>query len=78
MNERKWYGWIIVEPGGEGFKDFIYVEWMENDVRRKQEMPNRGESGAAQAVEWWDRKVGQSIRLEHFGSIGYRVYTEVS
>jgi hypothetical protein len=76
---RQYHGWILVEDGGQGFKDYISVEWTdENGNRRHFSEENwRGESGAAKAVEWWDKKLGVTAKLQPALRGSYRVYTEV-
>jgi len=69
--QRTYLGWIVVEENSP-FKDVIYVEWIENGNRRRQQI----EGGAAEAVEWWDKRAGAQIALEPYGRIGYRVYTK--
>lgn len=76
MKARKiHHGWVIVEAGGEGFKDHVSVEWTEGEDRFHEDV-GRGESGCAKAVEWWDKKVGMSVKLEPTLRGAYRVYTE--
>lgn len=81
-DEKKvYYGWILVEDGGEGFKEYVSVEWNEGDERKRFRGSSgledgwRGESGCALAVEWWDRKIGKNIKLEPTLRGCYRVFT---
>lgn len=76
--KRKYHGWIVVEekPSGEPKYSDIFVEYEEGGERKKDKMPKLGNSGCAQAVEWWDRKVGSNIKLEPMLKGCFRVYTE--
>lgn len=75
--EKKYHGWVIVESGGNGFKEYVSVEWQNLDGRHRHQEDNwRGESGCAKAVEWWDKKVGSPIKLEPTLRGCYRVYTQ--
>jgi hypothetical protein len=74
--KKQYHGWILVESGGRDLKDFIYIEYTDEQGKRiRKLMENRGNSGAAEAVEFWDRKVGQSVKLEPMILGMYRVYT---
>lgn len=35
MRDKTYYGWIVVESGGEGFKEYVSVEWQEGDERKR-------------------------------------------
>lgn len=75
---RKYHGWIVVEAGGSGFNNVIWVEWRdkpEDEVRSRKQV-GYGETGSVTAVEWWDKKVGQSVKLQPMLKGSYRVYTE--
>jgi hypothetical protein len=83
---RIYHGWILVEDGGPGYKDYIRVEWSDEVGRHSFGGHGshdggtgngwRGESGAARAVEWWDKKIGSPIKLQPILKGSYRVYTE--
>jgi hypothetical protein len=74
---KTYHGWILVEDGGKDYKDFIYTEYTNKDGDRiRTVMTSRGESGCAEAVEWWDKQVGQPIKLERSFARSYRVYTK--
>jgi hypothetical protein len=77
--KKQYHGWILVESGGRDLKDFIYIEYTDEKGNRiRKEMANRGNSGAAEAVEFWDKKIGfQAVKLEPMILGMYRVYTEV-
>lgn len=80
--KRRYHGWILVEDAGPGFRDYISVEYA--DVKGRvvicgdtlQDQPWRGESGCARAIEWWDKKVSATVKLESTLKGCYRVYTE--
>ena len=79
-NKRTYHGWIVIEPAAPGFNDYISVEWMEDGVRRHFRGVTatdewRGESGVAQAIEWWDAHCGQAVNVEPTIRGCYRVYT---
>jgi hypothetical protein len=73
--QRHYEGWIVVEKN-PGFTDTIFVEFSDRKGRNRVEMSGRGNSGCAEAVEWWDNKTHLRVQLEPMGEIGYRVYTE--
>lgn len=71
------HGWILKEDGGAGFKATIYVEWVDGQGKRcHKQMERYGEMGAAEAVEFWEKKLGQPIKLQPMLAGSYRVYTE--
>lgn len=70
---RKALGWIVVEDVGEGYTPVVYVEWVENG-QRKREDQGRGERGCALAVEWWEKKLGGEVELVPTLRGLYRVY----
>jgi hypothetical protein len=79
--KRLYHGWIVVEDGGVGYKEFVSVEWQgEDGVRYRlsgdESHEWRGESGCTQAVEWWDAKLQTNVKLEPAMKGCYRVYTE--
>ena len=75
MNKRNYHGWVLVEPMGPGLNDRIYVEYGSGDDRTKTDK-GYGNSGCAAAIEWWEKKLGQPIKLEPTIKGCYRVYTE--
>lgn len=79
---RRYHGWILQEDGGPGYKDYFTVEWTNENGHRDtyqgfNESPIgwRGQSGAAQACEWWEKKLGKTIQLQPMLKGSYRVYT---
>lgn len=76
LRDRTYHGWILVESGGEGFKDYIYIEYDDGTPERYRRLLGRAESGCAVAVEWWDKKVGKPVKLQPMLKGSYRVYTE--
>ena len=85
---RTYHGWIIVEPGGTDMQDYVFAEWSETvpasggggkgAVRRYYgggDYPWRGNSGCAQACEWWENRLGKHAQLEPTMRGCFRVYT---
>lgn len=58
------YGWIVVEEAAPGMKPQVLVEWTEGTERKRVYMDSRGESGCAEAIEWWDKRLRQQVTLE--------------
>lgn len=75
VKTRTYHGWILIEPGGQGMKDYVSVEFLDGSVRIHHDI-GRGESGAAKAVEWWDDKLKAHVQIEPTLKGCYRVYTE--
>lgn len=75
---RVYHGWIIVDEAQSGDPKYatISVEYQDETERRKHYMQKLGNSGCAQAVEWWDNKIGERTMLEPSFKGSYRVYTE--
>ena len=69
-------GWIIVDQASPGLKPSVWVEWNEQDGRKQLYMKARGEAGCAEAVEWWEKRLAQTIILEASLRGCYRVYTK--
>lgn len=75
--QRVYHGWIIVENAGRDLRDYIFVEWHEgNEPGRRRQHVGYGESGCASAVEWWDKKLHDNVKLQPALRGSYRVYTE--
>lgn len=73
---KQYHGWIVVEDGGTGFKEYVSVEWNEGDVRKRHTEDNwRGSSGCTRAIEWWDKKLGMKVNVETALRGCYRVFT---
>lgn len=74
-----YHGWIVVEDLAPGLLARVYVEYVSGDnKRRRKEMNSGGNFGCTEAIEWWDKKVGQSVKLQPLMKGCYRVYTEAA
>lgn len=69
MSQPTYHGWIVVTHS-PGYNDTFHVEWVENNERRQRSM-----SSAAEAVEWWDKRVGKPVKLVQLPVGAFRVYT---
>ena len=74
-NRTQYHGWIVVAEPEPGYRPSVTVEWNEDGERKREVMGLKGNSGCAQAIEWWYRKMGKPIKLEKL-PIGYRVFTD--
>jgi hypothetical protein len=73
---RTYHGWIVVEEE-IGITASVSTEFIEADGQRKRVfMTRRGNSGCAEAVEWWDKRLGRTCFLEPTLRGCYRVYTD--
>lgn len=70
MSKETWHGWIVVKRE-EGYADQFFVEHRTESSRFTLRM-----SSPAEAVEWWDKKVGKPVKLLATPLGAYRVYTE--
>ncbi len=77
MKKPTFVGWILCEES-EGYKDLVFVEYTNRGTneRIKTPMNARGESGAAEAVEWWCNRTEKHVKVEPTFRGCYRVYTE--
>ena len=74
---RTYHGWVVIEEAGPGLLARVYVEYTSGDnKRRRKEMNSGGNHGCTEAIEWWDKKFGCSVKLEPTIRGCYRVYTE--
>lgn len=53
-----------------GYNDTFHVEYVEGDERKQHRM-----GSAAEAVEWWDKRVGMPVKLVQLPVGAFRVYT---
>lgn len=65
-----YHGWIVVESS-PGYKDRFYAEYTEHGERKTSE----SFTSPAQVVEWWDKRVGEPVKLVQLPVGAYRVYT---
>lgn len=73
---RKYHGWIVLEEPAPGMNPPVYVEHDCQNGERYRSQKGWGNSGATQAVEWWEQRIGKPILLEPTLKGCYRVYTE--
>lgn len=75
--KRRYRGWVVVEDqGDEALADVIYVEWADDNGITQRKQLGYGEHGCVAAMEWWDKRAGQPVKLEPTLKGCYRVYTE--
>lgn len=68
-----YHGWIVIEKR-EGLVDRLYNEYVEPDGTRQRAFF----TSIPEAIEWWDKRVGQAISLLPLPVGAYRVYTEAA
>jgi len=73
--ETVFHGWIVRESGGDGYRDVFYAKWRE-DGKEQQTGMERGWRDPVPAIEFWDNKVGQPVKLMETPIGAFRVYTE--
>lgn len=69
-----YHGWIVVERGGGHLRDSFHCEYYNKDgqkVRFSDPFYN-----PADAIEWFEKRLGKTIRLLSTPLGAYRVYTE--
>lgn len=71
--KREYHGWISIERGGEGFKDFFHCESL--DTTKGEQVRHATFRDPAQAVDFWDRRVGKPVMLQDTPLGAYRVFT---
>lgn len=61
--ELVYHGWVCVEKDGPASNDSVWAEWHEPDGTLTRSEIFYGASGAVQALEFWDKRVGKPIKL---------------
>jgi hypothetical protein len=72
---RTYHGWVVVREAEPGYNHPVYAEFRDNGERQVVHQ-GFGNSGCATAIEFWDKKVGQTVKLESVIKGCHRVYTE--
>jgi hypothetical protein len=71
MAKNKYHGWIVRVSQGEGFNPHWRCEWREGEERKARVFVRETE-----AIEFFDQRVGEPIKLMDTPLGAYRVYTE--
>lgn len=59
---KKYLGWVVVGEPAPGMNAPVFAERVEDGVR-KRHPTGYGNSGCAQAIEWWDKQAGSPVEL---------------
>jgi hypothetical protein len=70
--KKQYHGWILVDHGAPGYKDWFRAEYVEDGVRKQ----GPASTNPAVVIEWWDARLGRHIKLLETPLGAFRVYTE--
>ena len=74
--KRTYHGWLVLEPQGEGMNDQVFTEYLNAGGKRDRQGFGYGNRGCVRAIEWFDKRAGQPVKLEPMLKGMHRVYTE--